>query len=86
MDREYMREELRKGVCNVTFTKVDGTERVMNCTLDMGFVPEEKLPKGTGRAESEEVLRVFDTDKTEWRSFRVESVTKFLSEEVEVVE
>jgi hypothetical protein len=59
----------------VTFTKSDGTERVMKCTL----VPEQ-LPKveikedAKPRKESTTTMRVFDLEKNEWRSFTIKKV------------
>lgn len=59
----------------VTFTKSDGTERVMKCTL----VPEQ-LPKveikedAKPRKESTTSMRVFDLEKNEWRSFTIKKV------------
>ena len=66
-----------KDLC-VTFTKADGTEREMFCTLVEGRIPSEKLPK-TQQASGQNTgsaVRVFDTEKGEWRSFRWESVSK----------
>lgn len=62
----------------VTFTKKDGTLRDMRCTLCEGRIPADKHPKteGTSTKDSGSAVRVFDTEKTEWRSFRWESVTK----------
>lgn len=60
----------------VTFTKVDGSEREMRCTLNDTLIPEDKHPKGTGGVVDELTLRVFDLDKNEWRSFKMESVIK----------
>lgn len=58
----------------ITFTKADGTERGMFCTLVESTIPTDKVPKGTGREPSTETQRVFDTEKQQWRSFRWESV------------
>jgi len=62
----------------VTFTKVDGTERVMNCTLKPELLPEAKpLAEGkTPRKESTTSIRVFDNDLKEWRSFTTKNVTR----------
>jgi len=62
----------------VTFTKVDGTERVMNCTLKPELLPEAKpLAEGkTPRKESTTSIRVFDLEKQEWRSFTTKNVTR----------
>lgn len=67
------------GVYNVTFTKVDGTERTMPCTLKEDILPpakqEDPLSQKKVRAINDEVLVVYCTDKNEWRSFRVANVT-----------
>ena len=63
-----------KDLC-VTFTKKDGTERNMHCTLAESVIPTDKYPKdGTGSATVGSALRVFDTDIQEWRSFRWDSI------------
>jgi len=58
----------------VTFTKQDGTDRTMRCTLVESHIPTDKLPKGTGIAHTEDVQRVFDVDLQAWRSFKWASV------------
>lgn len=75
-DRNQMIEQLRERVCRVIFTKINGEERDMQCTLNMEFIPEEKQPK-TGKEYNEAVLRVFDVNQQEFRSFRVENVVSF---------
>jgi hypothetical protein len=82
--RDEMITLLREGKQTVTFTKVDGTERVMECTLNTDLIPEDKQPveskpkaDGTPKKESTEVIRVFAFDVQEWRSFRVDSVKAF---------
>ena len=71
------REELIKRLRNnatttVTFTKVDGTKRVMNCTLMEGYVPV--MESISERKENKDVIVAYDLDKGAWRSFRVDSV------------
>lgn len=71
-----LRDETSKDVC-VTFTKKDGTNRDMLCTLVESRIPTDKQPKTeTTSKDSGSALRVFDTEKQEWRSFRWDSVTK----------
>jgi hypothetical protein len=61
----------------VTFTKKDGTNREMLCTLAEGKIPADKQPKTETTSEtSGSAVRVFDLEKSEWRSFRWDSVTK----------
>ena len=74
--REWLRGLLQNEEVTITFTKKDGTEREMLCTLKPDFIPSEKAPKNSGKAQSDESIAVFDLDKEEWRSFRWDSVRK----------
>jgi len=65
-------KSLQKNIMNVVFTKVNGEERKMTCTLS-----EHILPETTGeskRKENLEVLSVWDIDNDGWRSFRLDSI------------
>jgi hypothetical protein len=73
--RSWVRSLLNEGIVTISFTKKDGTERVMNCALRGDLIPEDKYPKvketgATTKAKSTESYAVFDIDKQEWRSFR----------------
>jgi hypothetical protein len=46
----------------------------MTCTLNGKLIPEDKWPSGNGRPSPEDVQRVFDIEKGEWRSFIWDSV------------
>lgn len=59
----------------VTFTKKDGTQRVMRCTRSPSQIPEDQHPKDSIN-DSGTSMRVFDLDKNEWRSFIVENVKR----------
>jgi hypothetical protein len=74
--REWLRGVLRSEKVAVTFTKKDGSERKLICTLKEDKIPSEKAPKNTGKAKSEESIAVFDLEKSDWRSFRFDSVKK----------
>ena len=71
--REGLVDRLKQSVVNVVFTKADGSERTMNCTLKLDNIPEDQHPKGVIKSESDQI-RVFDTDIREWRSFNFSSV------------
>ena len=71
--REDLVDRLKQSVVNVVFTKADGSERTMNCTLKLENIPEDQHPKSTIKSESDQI-RVFDTDVQEWRSFNFSSV------------
>ena len=72
MKRDILIKNLQKKTMRITFTKVNGEERVMDCTLQENIVPPTKY---TDRKQNEEVLPVFDINKGEWRSFRLDSIT-----------
>lgn len=75
---DALKSLLNVGPVSVTFTKKDGTERVMKCTTKWSYIPDEKHPIGESTlTENREVIRVYDLDNDGWRSFRVDSVRSF---------
>ena len=74
---EWLKGMLHVGPATVTFTKKDGTERVMKCTLEASQLPVVELKEDSKpRKESTTSMRVFDLEKNEWRSFTIKSVKK----------
>ena len=69
--RKWLAGMLEQSIVEVTLTKKDGTERVMNCTLLEDYLPETT---GAGRSAGSDALAVFDVDADGWRSFRWDSV------------
>lgn len=59
---------LQKNVATVTFTKLNGEQRVMDCTLK-----EDTIPK-TDPKENAVLCTVWDTQKNAWRSFRFDRI------------
>ena len=85
---EGLLDVLHAGYTTITFTKVDGTERVMVCTLRSDLLPDElpaAVPKDPAdakiRKENLNVMRVFDTEKNGWRSFRINSIKQVITNE-----
>ena len=77
--KPWLTDLLRKGTVSVSFTKVNGEFRKMDCTLSESAIPVAMQPKplaegATPRKVSEESLRVFDTNKQEWRAFRWDKI------------
>lgn len=72
--RELILNAIKKSDVTVLFTKKDGTDREMLCTLAESLIPSDKRPKTENTKFSDEALRVFDLDKQEWRSFRWDSI------------
>lgn len=79
--KEQLKGFLRENVLSVVFTKKDGSERVMECTLRPDLLPvqdENTESKDKVRTENPDVIQVYDLENSGWRSFRVESVISFL--------
>lgn len=75
----WLKSMLQMGPATITFTKVDGTERVMSCTLEPAQLPpvvikEDAKPRK--ETTSTKALRVFDLEKKEWRSFTLKNIKK----------
>jgi len=64
---------LEKEVVEVTFNKLDGTERVMPCTLMPSFFPDPK--KDTTQKHEKNVV-VWAIESNGFRSFRYDRVKK----------
>lgn len=77
MHREQMVQQLKSHVCEVTFTKVNGDERVMTCTLMESHLPVTQSENQSG-ARSNTAISVWDVNAEGWRSFRVGNVQKFV--------
>jgi len=75
--RDWMRGVLRNERVNVCFTKTDGTERWLHCTLHPELVPLVEKTEAPQRKISEAAQSVWDIDKQAWRSFRWESIREF---------
>ena len=75
--KSQMKKKLHEKVCHVVFTKVDGTERDMLCTLNMGLIPESAHPKHEIHTPDNDIIRVYDTEKEAWRSFHTGKVSQF---------
>lgn len=76
---EYLKTALSEGIVKVLFVKKDGTERTMLCTLKADLLPQEEVQESTEpkKTPNPDVMRVWDTEKAAWRSFRVDSVIGF---------
>lgn len=77
--RELVTAAIRRERVNICFTKTDGTERWLHCTLHPELIPAEKLQKeeSSTRTKSVEAQVVWDIDKQDWRSFRWDTVKEF---------
>ena len=79
--RDWVRGLLKERDVVVRFTKVNGEERVMTCTLNESVVPPSPEPKVLAegevaqvKKENTEVCNVWDVNAKGWRSFRWSNV------------
>ena len=63
---------LQSNIAKVSFTKVNGDERTMTCTLLPGYIPVSDLT--TTRTVNTNALSVIDVNKNDWRAFRIDSI------------
>lgn len=80
LDRESVISALREGVLRISFTKADKSLRILNGTLKSEYLPPMKEEKEDSpkRKVSLETVAVFDVDKQDWRSFRLDSVVSIV--------
>lgn len=80
--RDVLLNDLRKNVIEITFTKVNGDQRIMRCTLMEHMLPatyranpEEKASEGEFHQKNPDVIAAWDVQAGGWRSFRIDNVT-----------
>lgn len=77
--RDSVLELLYVGIQDVTFTKKDGTQRTLVCTLRPDLLPikpepiEGEEPKVKTKSSTDSIC-VFETDLQEWRAFNMSNV------------
>lgn len=81
-DDEFLKHRLvsllKDNIMEITFTKVDGTERTMKCTLKPTLLPESTKTNGAHKTP-DYCLAVWDVEKNGWRSFRVHNVHDYIT-------
>ena len=78
-DPNFIKAWLYNDKCRVRFTKKDGSERIMICTLCPEFLPLQTafdLEEAAGK-NKENLVVVWDLEKEAWRSFRFDSILDF---------
>ena len=74
ISRAEITTALREQNAEITFTKKDGTDRVMKCTLRSDVaIPYEKKTDRT-REGKENILPVWDLEADAWRSVNIETI------------
>ena len=82
-------EKVQKGIVNIRFEKVDGTQTDRNVTLDPSYIPEEH--PGVGQPEYEDLmeslddimhrdyLRVYSVSNQGWRTIKPSKLNSWVS-------
>lgn len=77
----WLQNLLKQGTYQITFTKLDGSTRVMPCTLKSELLPDRLISESETRKPRSlnvETISAFATDIQEWRSFRVMNVVEIV--------
>ena len=73
-----LKQKLQSAIGRVNFTKVNGEQRSMLCTLLPGYIPAEEVVEPTtatpGRTRSPNALSVWDIENNGWRAFRYDRI------------
>ena len=86
--KKWLKSHLAFGPVTITFTKKDGSERVMECTTSLSLVPFVEEPVHVTNTDNpidfpapkkekkvnEDVCPVYDLESKHWKSFRWDSV------------
>jgi hypothetical protein len=75
--KKWLRSHLKFGPVTVTFTKKDGSERVMKCTTNPTFIMFKDpsiLESKREKKVNEDIMPVYDLESDAWKSFRWDSI------------
>ncbi len=75
IEKETIKTILHQGPCEVVFTKANGEERQMICTLQDELLPlrDPDAPAGVS-PEKEGTIVAWDLEAEGWRSFKLSTV------------
>lgn len=80
--KQILLDFLVEGICKISFTKRDGSNRVAFCTLNYDLIPSEYL-NSIGKTflpdANPDIIPFWDVTHGAWKSFYVNSVNYFLS-------
>ena len=75
--KDWLLEHLAETEITVTFTKKDGSDRVLRCTRNASVIPTEHQPKNEKPvAIKTDAVAAYDLDINEWRSFNLSAVKR----------
>ena len=77
--KEALIENLRSNILKIQFTKQDGSNRLMTCTLQEKLIPtaKEADPSKKVKKVRESSVIVWDLEKSAFRSFKLDSLKQW---------
>ncbi len=78
LTKQHLQKLLKQHVVEIKFKKVDGSDRMMLCSLRKEYLPEQTEKKERkDKKENLNSLAVWDIEKDGFRSFRIDSVIDY---------
>lgn len=78
-----VRDLLKNNIVEVIFTKANGSERTMFCTLIDEFLPSKGEEIVTQGSEDSNIITCWDLEYNGWRSFKLSSIKSIEVEPVD---
>ena len=77
LSKNELEQELAKGIVCVVFTKLNGEERTLRGTTNIGFIPGELHPNSPPIKQiGEDQVVMFDVDIQSWRSCKYSNINE----------
>ncbi len=74
LSRAELQQALSKLNADITFTKKDGTERIMKCTLRNDVVVPYEKKTDIVREGKDNIMPVWDLEAEAWRSVNIDTI------------
>ena len=72
--RKWLVDTLNDSCLTITFTKTDGTERVMKCTLNSDVIVPYQQKTDRKKSANDQLISVWDIENSGWRSFKIDNI------------
>ena len=78
--KQALRDLLEKNIVTVNFTKRDGTNRIMEATLNSDHIPGDIGVSNNN--EAPDIIHVYDVEADGWRTIRLDSIITITTQKV----
>lgn len=80
MTKQELKDKLKTNNLKIIFTKKDGSDRTMICSLNPDFLKVTKTETETldRRKDSDYVISVIDVELGEWRSIIIDNIVEII--------